>query len=433
MKFPCSGVSIVVAAALSSGCSAPAPTAETLPEVDERNRVRVGPNVEIPSQFTGLPLVEPHVSAHPVDANRLLAAAMVVTDVNRPYESCRLTSFVSTDGGETWKETPHDFWGYDPWTEILPDGRAVLAWIGTRGSFQDLYPIALFTSADGGATFGPEPQTLPGNHDGTKLAALGTTVYFSTVFFKEHMDVDVRLYKSSDGGPFEMVSAISGSGERLAFAEPAVLTDGTVVLPASLFQQKAWVQRSEDGGRTLSVVVTTALGGGKGYYHLAADRSESRFKDRLYFVRANGYEDEFHGIWLNASSDEGRTWSSDRRVDSFETPAKSCAMTPTVAVNRDGALGITWMDCHEDPAGKKMDLYFAVSVDGGERFQRPVRVTDASSDPRTPANADVANKFPGGGHYLGLAARADGAFQAVWSDSRGGLYQLRTAKVVVVE
>jgi len=148
MKFPCSGVSIVVAAALSSGCSAPAPTAETLPEVDERNRVRVGPNVEIPSQFTGLPLVEPHVSAHPVDANRLLAAAMVVTDVNRPYESCRLTSFVSTDGGETWKETPHDFWGYDPWTEILPDGRAVLAWIGTRGSFQDLYPIALFTSGE---------------------------------------------------------------------------------------------------------------------------------------------------------------------------------------------------------------------------------------------------------------------------------------------
>jgi hypothetical protein len=108
-------------------------------------------------------------------------------------------------------------------------------------------------------------------------------------------------------------------------------------------------------------------------------------------------------------------------------------MTPTVAVNHEGAVGISWVDCQEDEAGKKDDLYFTVSTDGGRTFRKPARITDVSSDPRTPGNADVANKFPGGGHYLGMAARADGSFQLVWSDSRSGIFQLRTSNVSIAE
>jgi hypothetical protein len=61
-----------------------------------------------------------------------------------------------------------------------------------------------------------------------------------------------------------------------------------------------------------------------------------------------------------------------------------------------------------------------------------VRLSSVSSDSRTPGNADVANKFPGGGHYLGLAARADGRFQAVWSDSRNGVFALQTCTIGVI-
>ncbi len=392
----------------------------------------MGRNVSIPSKFKDLPLVEPHISSHPANNLHLLVAAMVVTDINRPYESCRLSSFVSTDGGQTWKETTHDYWGYDPWTQILPDGKTVMSWIGTEKTFQDKYPVVFFASSDGGQTWNQNVQTLPGNHDGTKIAAYGNDMYFTTVFFKEHMSVDVRLYKSH-AGVFQMTSAIPGQGERLAFAEPAVLTDGTVVLPASLFEEKAWVQTSNDGGKNLSqpAEITKTLGGGKGYYHLTADQSNSTFKNRLYFVRANGYDDEFDGIWLNDSADKGKTWSTDRRVDLFEKRERSCAMVPSIAVNRDGVVGVSWFDCQQDPDQKKLDLYFAVSLDGGETFQRPVRVSETSSDPRTSENADVANKFPGGGHYLGLTARPDGSFQAVWSDSRSGLFQLQTSNISI--
>ncbi len=79
--------------------------------LDKKNNIVVGKNIAIKSQFVGLPVVEPHISAHPSDNNFLLAAAMIVTDKNNPYQSCRLSSFVSQDGGATWKETAHDWWG----------------------------------------------------------------------------------------------------------------------------------------------------------------------------------------------------------------------------------------------------------------------------------------------------------------------------------
>ena len=63
--------------------------------LDPRVSLSVSESVAIESRFEGLPVVEPHVSAHPGDPDHLLVAAMVVTDITRPYESCRLSSFVS--------------------------------------------------------------------------------------------------------------------------------------------------------------------------------------------------------------------------------------------------------------------------------------------------------------------------------------------------
>jgi hypothetical protein len=165
---------------------------------------------------------------------------------------------------------------------------------------------------------------------------------------------------------------------------------------------------------------------------LASDVSNSSsFKDRIYFVRAVGKEKSFDGIWLNYSSDKGVTWAEDRRIDLFERSGLSKALVPSAAVNKDGVLGVSWVDSQNDPAQKKNDVYFTVSFDGGKSFQRPVKITDISSDPFTKDNADVANKFPGGGHYLNVAAKPDGSFQLIWSDSRSGIFELQTCNVLV--
>ena len=76
-------------------------------------------------------------------------------------------------------------------------------------------------------------------------------------------------------------------------------------------------------------------------------------------------------------------------------------------------------------------MYFTVSLDGGLSFQRPVRVTKKTTDPKTEGSGDVANKFPGGGHYLGITTKVDGSFQLVWSDSRSGIFELQTCNITV--
>ncbi len=389
--------------------------------------------VTIKSQFQGMPVVEPHICAHPSDPNILLVAAMVVTDVNRPYQSCRLSSFFSNDGGETWTETAHDFWGYDPWTTILASGEAVMAWLGTKGSFRHQFPIQFFASKNGGKSWAIEPQTIHNvhGHDGTKMASSGSSVYFSTVRFRGDMSADVVLYERQGRGEFQEVAQVDAQGLRLNFCEPAILTDGTVIVPASHHLRKAWIQRYTPEPSELSerYTITSEPGGGLGYMRLASDDSPgSPFVDRLYFVRAAGQQGS-RGVWLNTSEDGGKSWSQDLKVDQFDDGRPSRANVASVAVNTDGVVGISWMDRRIDPDAN--DLYFTISTDGGMTFRRPVRVTTESSNPRTPQNADVANKFPGGGHYLGMTAKADGSFQLVWSQVVEVVFQLQTTSMSI--
>lgn len=403
-------------------------------QVDDRASAIVGTNITIRSEFKNLPLVEPHISAHPGNNNHLLVAAMVVTDINNPYESCRLSSFVSVDNGETWQETQHDWWDYDPWTAILPDGNTVMSWIGTPGKFKDEYPIQFFLSKDGGISWEEDVQTLEGGYDGTKVTALNNAFYFTTVRFREDMGADVVLCERVGNEVFTEVAVIDGKGERLNFCEPAILTSGKVIVPASNFLKTLWVQIYDPLTKQLSNVkeVTTKPGGAKGYMRLIADANNSSpFKNHVYFVRALGAEQKYEGIWLNISTDGGLTWQPDTRIDLFTEPFKSKAMAVSAAVNKNGVLGISWVDSQHDETQQKHDLYFTLSLDGGKSFQKPIRITDISSDPKTPANADVANKFFAGGHYLGLAAKQDGSFQLAWSDSRSGIFELQTCNVKV--
>ncbi len=391
-----------------------------------------GKNLPVPFALPHLPVVEPHLSVHPGNPAHLLLAAMVVQDKTNPYETSRLVSFVSEDNGRSWAQTDSEYQGYDPWTVILPDGKAVMTWLGVRGVFNRT-PVQVFTSPDGGKTWNDEVQTLEGEYDGTKMTLdkKTNTVLFTSVKFKGHASVDIYFAKNPGATGFLPPTLIDGENQRLNFAQPVVLSDGTIVVPSVVFDQEARAHISADGGQTFQppVSISNRLGGAKGYHQFVSDDSGSAsFKDRIYYVRATGYDTSYQGIWLNYSADKGKTWSKDIRVDRFENPARCRALVPSAAVNREGLIGISWVD---DQTGAGNDLYFAVSADGGETFQPPVRITDATTNPRTPQNDDVANKFPAGGHYLALAAKPDGAFHLAWSDSRTGVFQLQTCEVRV--
>lgn len=406
-------------------------------ELDKNINARVGKNIPISSQFSEMPLVEPTLSAHPADPNILLAAAMVVTDVNRPYESCSLSSFYSSDKGKTWEETVHDFWGYDPWLSILEDGSTSMSWLGTPGKFQHQFPLQIFRSDNCGKDWSSSVESFEGEghgHDGTKLIGLGGKTFLTTVRFTPSRGADVVLYCANGLEKYQEVALIQGKGRRLNFCEPAILSDGDVIVPTMHGQGKIWTHKYDAKSGKLSEVSVVSDNPklGRGYSRLAADVGpKSGFKDNLYFVRAVADGNSSKGVWLNISSDKGETWTLEKRIDLFHNNRLSKANVASVAVNNNGVVGISWVDGQHSEDQRAYDVYFSISMDGGKSFQRPLRVTSKSSDPRTKANDDVANKFIGGGHYLGLTAKADGHFQLLWSDSREEIFKLQTCEIQV--
>ena len=402
---------------------------EILPQIGANSRVWVAPG--------GRPVVESHLAAHPTDSSRLLGAAMLITEPERPFESARLVSFASQDTGATWTATEHDAWGYDPWAVFLPSGQAVMSWLGTSGRFTNETPIRLFRSADGGIQWGSAVETVQGAFDGSKLTvdpATGDLVVTAASFEPEPMSI--YFDRAAAGGRFASPRRVDQGGSHIGIGESAVLADGTVVLlgvggpgAEGIRHNNVWVHRSTDGGKTFSepIVASRRVGRRLGYAHLVADTGTGWFANRLYIIQAAGTVDEPGGIWLNRSSDGGLSWSRDVRVDRGQD--QMLAMLPSIAVTRDGVVGVSWVGRTRDESGAwgESRLFFAASFDGGNRFTPPVEVTDAGSYPLTKANASTGTELPAGGHYMGLAARADGVFQLLWSDSRNGVFEVFTA------
>ena len=83
----------------------------------------------------------------------------------------------------------------------------------------------------------------------------------------------------------------------------------------------------------------------------------SKFKDRVYFVRALGAGSNYSGIWMNFSADGGKVWSKDKRVDLFQHSFGSKAMVPSVAVNKNGVIGISWVDSQNESNQKGNDVF----------------------------------------------------------------------------
>ncbi len=118
-----------------------------------------------------------------------------------------------------------------------------------------------------------------------------------------------------------------------------------------------------------------------------------------------------------------------------EVRSSPYARNPSIAVNKDGIPGILFYDGRE--GSSFMDnfrcqrVYFTASLDDGESWLPEIPVSAEPSCPASPANGMAGFRWPAGGDYHGLTALPDGSFRLVWSDSRSGVFILRTATVIV--
>jgi hypothetical protein len=235
-----------------------------------------------------------------------------------------------------------------------------------------------------------------------------------------------------------------------------VLSHGTVgVLAATVFRPRA----TGGDARTLLCYVSSHDGGNHFRWDtisafrfapqftfsgmvpsLAVDRGIGPYRDRLY-VAWMDFSSGRGQIVFSYSANEGRKWSKPI-VISEGTPSGADAnpgeFTPTVAVNPEGVVGITWYDRREQGIGYGSRLRFAASLNGGASFLRSVAVSEQASRP-APPSAPFSTRGSSeperwrfiGGDTAGLIATSDGVFHAVWVDNRTGVSQVWAAGVIV--
>jgi len=443
-------------------------------------RPTVSPNIHVSAARPSSPFNEVVIAAHPTDPRRLLACAMLEPGPNRSVKSA---GWISADGGRTWSAplvtTAH--WANDPtcawdaqgtayFLHKVNDGRPTPT--GTVNS--DFDYLGIERSADDGRTWrpmvrGPQVNDRPfvaiDAADGALYVAYNGHLHGEQ---QQHDNASFRntvaLLRSHDGGhtfdpPAQRAlmdqtpTAGSNAGmdavvvvpdrsvavlyTHMTLAAPTAAGAATPTGKPTVVRSTLMLARSTDGGRTLEPATAVAeVSSGYNLPHargitgtMAVDASTGPFRGRLYVTWADFATGRGH-ILFTHSDDAGQTWSDPRIVNDDATtrlptggPDHSMA---TVAVNREGVVGVLWYDRRDFPAGDGYLTRFAASADGGHTWGASVAV---SSAPNSQAGHRSGDYLANGGDTAGLTAAADGRFHALWIDNRTGVQQVWTAAI----
>jgi hypothetical protein len=420
--------------------------------VIDAQEIRVGRSVAVTHESESRRPVEPYLSVHPANPLHMLGAAItavVAADWREMLSRQSCSAFVSLDGGQSWRQ--HEFavpGCLDPWVTITQDGQGVFTAFAANRRGE----LVVFHSPDGGVTWEEAPAGLGFGHDHPTIEAdwgaperAGWVYVLSSQLIRREGEGPasvIHVARSRDGGrTFDAPVIVQPNNLRLKAEMPAVLLDGTLVLSyveaneqdgTELIRRRAWVVRSNDGGRTFSrpTFVNEACGPPFRLSMLAADRSGGPFHDRLYFACNLPGES---GVVLNHSQGGDDNWSAVVKVHSAAVDTTVRRKVMALAVNTRGVVGIAWTDGrHATPAADCYDVYFAASLDGGSSFLPERRVSESTSCPGTALNGAIGRIFAAsGGDYIGMAGDVDGRFRLLWSDARNGTFHLRTSWVEV--
>jgi hypothetical protein len=453
---------MVVPAALLLLAGGTAERAHPQQPAADRWSIQVREDRAVEIGLEGRILVYPHLAVHPANPDHLLGTVWVsgpAADHRERIEIDRCATIPSTDGGRSWKR--HDF-PYaacgDPWVAFAADGTALFTAMVRHADYpSSTDAVVVHRSTDGGATWNERPVDLGRGHDHQMVAADGSAPErASWVYLVSSRQAraenaawraSIFVARSRNGGQsFDPPVELRPNNLMIKAETPVVLSDGTLVLsyvepttspsPPSNFryfpQRRAWVTRSTDAGYSFStpMFVHDACGPmPEQRFHLSAlvaGTASSPFGERLYFTcnLAGG-----GGVVSSYSTDRGERWSDPIPVHSAHVDPAVRRRVLGAAVNRDGVVGVLWSD-FRNSGPHCYDAYFAASVDGGQSFLPEQRVSAESSCP-DPAALGGTTLWKDGGAYWGVAADSDGRFRLLWSDARGGSFQLRTGTVEV--
>ncbi|NKB88367.1 MAG: hypothetical protein GKS06_09115 [Acidobacteria bacterium] len=386
---------------------------------------------------------EPHLARSPVDARNLIAGwqeqrfadggAMALgvarsTDGGRSWASALLPGLTTASGGAWQRAT-------DPWIAFGPDGTA---YYSSMTFSDDVAGSAINTSVstDGGVTWS-NPYVV--HHDERELSDKQALVVDNSptsrwqgrlhmAWMAFRYDPQGRLLGQVLMGSFSDDQGRSWSSPR-DHVIGNVNTGPVPVTGPGGEVYVVWVSQME-GQRYRQIFFMRSLNGGRRW---TAPRrlDEIRFRRELNIREGNDLAalavdpttGDLHLLWadrrwgqyarmtLISSPDRGVTWSEPRPVS--DDPASESTMTPSIAVDARGHVGISYYRRGNITDGPyRTHLYFR---DLGPGAMDPRRETQVTRQPFDLRDAAFAQGYFLG-DYSGLAGAPRG-FHLLWVDT----------------
>ena len=450
--------------------TAPIAAALSAPEGLGSGDPRVGPNVRLGDDPPALPSTqraqaEPHIVRAAANHSYLLATfqegryAQGGSAVNCGYS-------VSRDGGITWSRalipglTPSSGGPYpratDPVAGVALNGQAYLNTLAAGSSTQG--GTILVSRSFDGTNFNPPrvafQAATPSDFPDKNWMAINTfagTATFGRIVVTFTMFPAVgsgphpimRVYSDDGGETWSPAALIHSGANQVQGSQPVFLPDGRLAVVYWNFNGTATnaddfieLVVSNDGGVTFGsprLITPVQI-----YNHPTV--RDGAFLPSVTTDRATGtlhvaYQELRNGqprIMFTRSHDAGVTWTQPVAIS--DNPAGSGVFNAAISASPDGQrMAVAFYDTRDNPGSQTLvDLYVAMSFDGGNTWQPNVRVSTVST------NAALAPLTPVAGYMLGdyqaIAEAANASVPAVpvWIDTRTGDSDPFTARVTVV-
>jgi len=129
-------------------------------------------------------------------------------------------------------------------------------------------------------------------------------------------------------------------------------------------------------------------------------------------------------IYVAYSDDAGATWTTTLVAGGGDGYIQ---FWPTISIQPGGNIDVTYYESNEVDGTSLVDLYWAQSIDGGASWESPVRVSEVPTD----WGATASNLIPNFGDY-NTAVSTGNRVYTTWADGRNGVPDVFFSKIQTI-